>query len=465
MKSILRKITLLLPLFFLASCAVTPLSTNEAPVAEYLSAQQRIKPLIDAYTEISAHSTFWHQQPDFPYSEMLAEIIMQAAESIDVYDYCTLLERLTAVTGDAHNHFGYNTAMLNSFGYLSYELQYLDGRYIVTGVSETSQIPLGSELIQIQDQTPQTYLEENMAPLVAAESYRLKQNRMLERFTYNRKGEKILLTWKTPDNQERTTEEVYVSGGRRIIETYDQPELGNYVTEVIRQASDYDVLILENQIVYMRIRQMSDISGSYFTEVLPKIGSARKFILDIRGNRGGNDIGAFQLLSAFYDEIENFATFELAESPESFGNHSATFPQRSFDYSKPEILDLKTLFRSAEIPTIPSDQLVLLTDYNTMSAAESLALLASSLNKFTLIGTPTAGSCGLRYDVILEDLGFSFAFTTRNSLDYDGQSLYGKGIEPDKLVEQNVDDLKQGIDTVLEAALAFLHDSQPVQKE
>ena len=79
MKSILRKITLLLPLFFLASCAVTPISTNEAPATEYLSAQQRIKPLIDAYTEISAHSTFWHQQPDFPYSEMLAEIIMQAA--------------------------------------------------------------------------------------------------------------------------------------------------------------------------------------------------------------------------------------------------------------------------------------------------------------------------------------------------------------------------------------------------
>lgn len=88
-----------------------------------------------------------------------------------------------------------------------------------------------------------------------------------------------------------------------------------------------------------------------------------------------------------------------------------------------------------------------------MSAAESLALLASDLDSFLLIGTPTAGSCGLRYDVSLEDLGFTFAFTSKGSLDYDGQSLYGKGIEPDLLIEQTVDDLKQGIDTVLEAAI------------
>ena len=55
---------------------------------------------------------------------MLTEVIIQASKPIDVYEYCTLLEKLTAVTGDAHNHFGYNAAMMESFGTLSYKFIY-----------------------------------------------------------------------------------------------------------------------------------------------------------------------------------------------------------------------------------------------------------------------------------------------------------------------------------------------------
>lgn len=106
-------------------------------------------------------------------------MIRQASKPIDVYEYCTLLEKLTAVTGDAHNHFGYNAAMSEAFGYLTYQFTYIDHQYIVIGVSPTSQVPLGSELVKIQGEDPGSYLEKQIAPLVAARTFRLKQNRML----------------------------------------------------------------------------------------------------------------------------------------------------------------------------------------------------------------------------------------------------------------------------------------------
>ena len=76
---------------------------------------------------------------------------------------------------------------------------------IVTGVSPTSQVPLGSELVKIQGEDPGSYLEKQIAPLVAARTFRLKQNRMLERFVYNRQGESLQLTWKLPDGEEKIT--------------------------------------------------------------------------------------------------------------------------------------------------------------------------------------------------------------------------------------------------------------------
>ena len=122
--------------FLLVGCSGH--STSTAPVSstsEYLTADQRIKSLIDAYTAVNTNSVCWHDSPDFSYSEMLTGLIRQASKPIDVYEYCTLLEKLTAVTGDAHNHFGYNAAMSEAFGYLTYQFTYIDHQYIVTGVS------------------------------------------------------------------------------------------------------------------------------------------------------------------------------------------------------------------------------------------------------------------------------------------------------------------------------------------
>ena len=440
--------------FLLVGCSGHSTSTDlVSSTSEYLTADQRIKSLIDAYTAVNTYSVCWHDSPDFSYSEMLTGLIRQASKPIDVYEYCTLLEKLTAVTGDAHNHFSYNAAMSEAFGYLTYQFNDIDHQYIVTGVSPTSQVPLGSELVKIQGEDAGSYLEKQIAPLVTARTFRLKQNRMLERFVYNRQGESLQLTWKLPDGEEKITNEVYEKGTRRITQTYAKPEITGHKVKILHQSTTYDVLVLEDKIIYLHLKVISDLGSSYFIEVLPQIKDYKYFIIDIRDNLGGSDIGAVQLLSSFYDEIRNFQSFELTSDIERMGSHLASHPQREYIYTQPETCDL-TDFRESELDPIQADRLLLLTNYNTMSAAESLALLASDLDSFLLMGTPTAGSCGLRYDVSLEDLGFTFAFTSKGSLDYEGQSLYGKGIEPDLLIEQTVDDLKQGIDTVLEAAIS-----------
>ena len=231
--------------FLLVGCSGHPTPTDFVPsTSEYLTADQRIKSLIDAYTAVNTNSVCWHDSPDFSYSEMLAGLIRQASKPIDVYEYCTLLEKLTAVTGDAHNHFGYNAAMSDAFGYLTYQFNYIDHQYIVTGVRPTSQVPLGSELVKIQGEDPGSYLEKQIAPLVAARTSRLKQNRMLERFVYNRQGESVQLIWKLPDGEEKITKEVFEKGTRRITQTYAKPEITGHKVKILHQSTTYDVLVL-----------------------------------------------------------------------------------------------------------------------------------------------------------------------------------------------------------------------------
>jgi len=100
-------------------------------------------------------------------------------------------------------------------------------------------------------------------------------------------------------------------------------------------------------------------------------------------------------------------------------------------------------------------RIVMLVNEHTFSAAENLAAFASEERLATLLGTKTAGQTnGGANHVIAERFTLRVPATVWHT--WRGTSYEGKGITPDIVIEQSLEDLRAGVDTQLEKAKALL---------
>lgn len=99
---------------------------------------------------------------------------------------------------------------------------------------------------------------------------------------------------------------------------------------------------------------------------------------------------------------------------------------------------------------------VLLVDERSISNTEMLAQLVKHYKIATIIGHPTAGANGNINSIQLLD-GFQVIFTGMKVKNPDGSQFHSIGVIPDVLVEETVDDIKQGKDAFIEKAIELLN--------
>lgn len=101
-------------------------------------------------------------------------------------------------------------------------------------------------------------------------------------------------------------------------------------------------------------------------------------------------------------------------------------------------------------------KVVILIGPHSGSATDTMAAIAKHAG-FTLLGTRTKGATGnvLSFDV---GGGWQARISTQRGLTPEGNDINNVGIEADIFVEQKVEDSIKGIDTQVEAALAYLRE-------
>ena len=97
---------------------------------------------------------------------------------------------------------------------------------------------------------------------------------------------------------------------------------------------------------------------------------------------------------------------------------------------------------------------VVLTNRSTYSAANTFAMYMRACKNVTLMGTPTGGGGGMPFHSELPN-GWSVRFSACPMFDKD-MNCVEEGIEPDLRVELTEEDFRQGFDTMIEAARAYL---------
>ena len=100
-------------------------------------------------------------------------------------------------------------------------------------------------------------------------------------------------------------------------------------------------------------------------------------------------------------------------------------------------------------------QCVFLSDYTSMSYAETVLMLVAEYDLGTIIGTP---SCGTNGDATRFDLpAFGFTMTALKATNIDGTRHHGVGVIPDVLIDMpDCDPVYSNQDYILENAIKYI---------
>ncbi len=179
------------------------------------------------------------------------------------------------------------------------------------------------------------------------------------------------------------------------------------------------------------------IASSYFDNIIDKFQNKKAIILDIRMNEGGNDEFAFAIANKF---VRN----------KTIGHYKQTRKGGYEDFS-----DLKSFYLTPNRSNPFVKPLIILTNDQTASAADVLALISKELPATTIIGEP---SSGIFSDMYVFELPNKWIVTLSNQRYYSSKmSCYESvGVPVDIVVKNTKNDITNMIDPVLQKAIELL---------
>jgi len=196
---------------------------------------------------------------------------------------------------------------------------------------------------------------------------------------------------------------------------------------------EYGLLIDNDEIGYIRIKEFDDVTVGQFKEGLSSLRdeNIKGLILDLRSNPGGN-------LSAVVDIARELLPEGLIVYTE---NNKGVRKEYTCDGSK-----------ELDIPLV-----VLINQYSA-SASEILSGAIKDYNKGTLIGTTTFGK-GIVQTLLNVGDGSVIKLTTSAYFTPNGINIQGTGIEPDIELEYDYETAeKDGTDNQVNRAVEVLED-------
>jgi hypothetical protein len=192
-------------------------------------------------------------------------------------------------------------------------------------------------------------------------------------------------------------------------------------------------------VAYVSYRSFgSSVSNQTMTRLIEAFGGHRGMIFDIRDNGGGSLSNASALARRFTREPVVFGQTRIRNGP----NHE-DFTEWADERIEPEEGDTAFL-----------KPVILLTNRSSYSAATFFTQMMRELPQVTVLGDTTGGGGGAPADTDLGN-GWVLRVSATQLASPSGLNVED-GIPPDTTVWLNPDDVSQGFDTMVEAALARL---------
>jgi len=397
------------------------------------------------------------------------ELITIVQNTKNDYEYYRELKKFCALLKDGHTNISFPKGieeMNTMFGDYRFNIKNINDKAIIirTNLSKKDEIPVGSEIIEVNGKPTQKYIEENVAPYISTSTdYILKDVcisnllRGLENETYtikikkpNKKVIELTLTHKTTAEKE-----VYPA------------------FEADKGLLDFKWL--NDDIAYISLNSFADGKiVDLFIEKLPELNKAKSLVVDLRYNNGGNSAYGLEILKHLTNDtilygsktrsrlhipsykawgkfFKESDTINNEHKKKSFLIYNDKY-YYNFDY-KGETIKLDS--KRVVVPT------TILIGHTTGSAAEDFLIYADNQKHMIKIGEKTNGSTGMPY---LFDLpgGGSAKICTKQDTYPDGREFVGYGIIPDIEITPTLENYLNNKDVVLEKAIKSLKTKKPL---
>ncbi len=201
----------------------------------------------------------------------------------------------------------------------------------------------------------------------------------------------------------------------------------------------------DDGISVIRIRSFAGDAGTQFSVALNEAmgQNAKGVVIDVRGNEGGDRIGVLAVLGRLLDD--KVVVGEI----------------RSRDPQQPDGFLNKTQIQVNPIPPVYPGPVAVLTDEWTSGPAELVAMGLLVANRGPVVGRTTAGSAN--HPIMpaqpwqtLSSTGITVSMAAHLVHNRDGSALQGSGVTPTIPCERTPQEIAQGIDAPLEAAVNAL---------
>jgi len=217
-------------------------------------------------------------------------------------------------------------------------------------------------------------------------------------------------------------------------DNFDEKIQRRYLGSNYLVASGIKYKVLNDNVGYMYYGSFSDAIGDgNLDQIISRFSLCDGIIIDIRNN-GGGDLTNVDILAARFNNERRLVGYITHKTGKGHNDFSNPYPKYlgttgRLRYQKP---------------------VVVLTNRACFSSANDFVSVMKQLPTITIVGDSTGGGSGLPFSSELPN-GWSIRFSASPMFNANmDQTEFG--IAPDVKVEMNSDDMKKGVDTLIEEA-------------
>ena len=444
---------------------------------------QKIYEVSRIWKEAAYNFAFW-DKVDIDWDKEYKNALVRVLETKDLYDYYRELKRFVALLGDGHTDVSFPNEISQDTEYFSMIPVYFakpGDEIIVVAVSEAvkDEIPLFSTLVRIDGTDIHDYIKEYCYPYIWHANEDACGIFILNSLVFGRRGSGAAFTF-AKDGREFEVRLDRVAPSKIVWCKTDIVPQSVISQRLISSSEVHTVQITDDGIAMIRIASFDDdtMPGKIYS-CFDELKNAKGYILDVRGNSGGNSMNADAIAAMFingefhscYAEAQIYEPTYKAWSMFRDDFNGLSPDEAQLKYAE-DTFSLKAYRMQKNIfyvrdegekvdnnaPGKLNGPIVVLMNQSTFSAAEDFVDVMKMYTNAVFVGNNTAGSSGQPLCEPLESGGF-FRICTRRCIAQNGEDIYNKGFTPDIRIIPAAEDIASGRDVVLEKGLEIIRKS------
>lgn len=451
-----------LVILILAVMGISAARAQKVPAT--LTPEQKLFGLSTLWSEAKYNEAFFDNIGEAKWDSAYRAFIRPVMETPDDYAYARELQRFCALLRDGHSRVHYSNAPIITtfFDKFQWYLSCIEGKPIVKSISSKWQkeIPVGSEIVEVNGMPAAEYIEKKVIPYISSSTDYVRMDNAVMLMFQSLKGDSYQVKIKTPAGKTvdmKLTHEV-------------RPEVkADPMYPARPEWKLMEVKWYPGDIAYVALNSFGNPQiVEEFEAAFPELKKAKKLIIDLRNNGGGNtDTGARILTrltpdtllvgSRWCTRVHNPAYKSWSRNVTARDTVGSAFKKKAylvatrqlFEHNGPYLYDVPKERERLVVPT------VLLIGHNTASAAEDFLILADGQKHMVKMGQHSNGSTGNPIFYELEG-DIRFQICSKKDTYPDGRDFVGCGVKPDIEVVPTVEDFIKGYDRGLQEALKYL---------